>query len=85
VGSGTAKRTVSPLLRDFYVVSQGTRNAERETQKNQLLQWPIPPLSTLTERAALARPIHPAALVFVPSGILLVRFLNQSKLNAFLK
>jgi hypothetical protein len=34
---------------------------------------PILPLSTLTARAALARPLHPAALAFVPSGIVLVR------------
>jgi hypothetical protein len=34
---------------------------------------PIPPLSSLTARATLARPLHPAALASVPSGIVLVR------------
>jgi hypothetical protein len=34
---------------------------------------PIPPLSTLTARETLARPLHPAALASVPSGIVLVR------------
>ena len=30
---------------------------------------PIPPLSTLTARTALARPLHPTALASVPSGL----------------
>jgi hypothetical protein len=34
---------------------------------------PIPPLSTLTARATLARPLHSAALASVPSGVVLVR------------
>ena len=34
---------------------------------------PLTPLSTLTARATLARPLHPAALASVPSGIVLVR------------
>jgi hypothetical protein len=34
---------------------------------------PIPLLSTLTARATIARPLHPAELASVPSGIVLVR------------
>jgi hypothetical protein len=34
---------------------------------------PIPPLSTLTARAALEPPFYPAALASVPSGIVIVR------------
>jgi hypothetical protein len=43
---------------------------------------PIPPLSTLTACAALARPLHPAALASVPSGNVLVRVRVRSTTSA---
>ena len=55
----------------------GTATLHTNTYSSERLVPPrskIPPLSSLTtQRIAHARPLHPAALAFVPSGIVLVR------------
>jgi hypothetical protein len=46
---------------------------------------PIPPLSTLTARATHARPLHPAALASVLSGIVLVRVRVRSHFDSMVR